>query len=182
MKKSNTQTETNKLTLNKLDNFDRDRGCFACGTNNPIGLKMEFYSDGQTVFSWLAVSRRLCGWRNIIHGGVITTILDEAMSWTAHHLIKKLILTKTIHVQFLHPLYVERKIRVEGRVTQINRKREAELTALIINDNGKKCALADGKFALLKPQTARRMGIIDETIIHNFEQHIEMSEQCDKLS
>ncbi len=89
MEKSNTQTAPNKLTLNKLDNFDRDRGCFACGADNPIGLKMEFYSDGQTVFSWLTVSRRLCGWRNIIHGCIITTIMDEAMSWTAHHLIKK---------------------------------------------------------------------------------------------
>jgi len=176
MEKSNTLTVTNKLTLNKLENFDRDQGCFACGVNNPIGLKMEFYSDGQTVFSWLTVSRRLCGWRNIIHGGIITTIMDEAMSWTAHHLIKKLILTKTIHVQFLQPLYVENKIRVEGRVTLITREREAELTALIINDSGKKCAQATGTFALLKPKTARRMGVIDETIIRNFEQHIEMSE------
>ncbi len=136
---------------------------------------MEFYSDGQTVFSWMTVSRRLCGWRNIIHGGIITTIMDEAMSWTAHHLIKKLILTKTIQVQFLHPLYVEKKIRVEGRVILISREREAELTAQIINDSGKKCAQATGTFALLKPKTARRMGVIDEKIIRNFEQYFEMS-------
>ena len=176
MEKSDTPPVTNKLKLNKLENFDRDRGCFACGVNNPIGLKMEFYSDGQTVFSWLTVSRRLCGWRNIIHGGIITTIMDEAMSWTAHYLIKRLILTKTIRVQFLHPLYVEKNIRVEGRVALITREREAELTAEIINDRGKKCAQAAGTFALLKPKTARRMGVIDETIIRNFEQHIEMSE------
>ncbi|MDM8541364.1 hotdog fold domain-containing protein [Desulfococcaceae bacterium HSG9] len=175
MKKSNALTETNKLALNRLENFDKDRGCFACGLNNPIGLKMEFYSDGQTVFSWLTVPQNLCGWRNIIHGGIITTIMDEAMSWTAHHLIKKLILTKTINVQFLHPLYVEKRIQVEGRVALINGEREAELTALIINDSGKKCAQATGTFALLKPKTARRMGVIDETIIRNFEQHIEMS-------
>ncbi len=97
------------------------------------------------------------------------------MSWTAHHLIKKLILTKTIQVQFLHPLYVEKKIRVEGRVTLISREREAELTAQIINDSGKKCAQATGTFALLKPKTARRMGVIDEKIIRNFEQYFEMS-------
>jgi len=181
MVKSNPLTVTNKLTLNKLDNFDRDRGCFACGTNNPIGLKMEFHSDGETVFSWLTVSPRLCGWRNIIHGGIITTILDEAMSWTAHHLIKKLILTKTIRVQFLHPLYVEKKIRVESYVTQITREREAELTALIINEKGHKCAQAVGTFALLKPKTARRMGVIDETIIRNFEQHIEMTDSAKKM-
>ncbi len=176
MKKNNCQTVTNQPTLNKLDNFDKDRGCFACGANNPIGLKMEFYSDGQTVFSWLTVSQHLCGWRNIIHGGIITTIMDEAMSWTAHHLIKKLILTKTIRVQFLHPLYVGKKIRVEGHVTRINREREAELTALIINDRDKTCAQAVGTFALLKPKTARRMGVIDETIIRNFEQYMEISE------
>jgi len=176
MTKSALRMTTDHPALSKLENFDRDRGCFACGANNPVGLKMQFYSDGDTVFSWLTVSPHLCGWRNIIHGGIITTIMDEAMSWTAHHLIKKLILTKTIHVQFLHPLYVEKDIRVEGCVTRISREREAELTAQIMNEKDEKCAQAVGTFALLKPKTARRMGVIDETIIRNFEQYMKMNE------
>lgn len=161
--------------LKALENFDQERDCFACGANNPIGLKMEFYSDGQTVYSWLRTPKSLCGWRNVIHGGIITTIMDETMSWTAHHLIKKLILTKSIQVQFLHPLYVEEKIQVEGRVNCISREREAELNARIFNKNGQKCAQAVGTFALLKPKTARRLGIIEESIIRNFERYMQQS-------
>ena len=162
-----------RATLQKIENFDGDRGCFACGMNNPVGLHMEFYTDGHTVFSWLKVPPQLCGWRHIIHGGIISTILDEVMSWTAHHMIKKLILTRSIQVEFLHPLFVEKEIRAEGRVRRLNSDREAVLAAEIINDSGKPCARATGTFALLTPKVARRLGVIEESIIRNFERFAE---------
>jgi uncharacterized protein (TIGR00369 family) len=162
-----------RADLKKLENFDAERGCFACGTDNPAGLHMEFYTDGVTVFSWLKVPPQLCGWRHITHGGIVSTILDEVMSWTAHHMIKKMILTRSIHVDFLKPLPVEQEIRAEGRVRQVNNEREAVLEAKIFNGNGTPCARASGSFALLTPRIARRLGVIEESIISNFERFID---------
>lgn len=158
-----------RSTLKKLNSFDSEQGCFACGEANPAGLGMQFYTDGETVFSWLRVPGRLCGWRRIVHGGIVSTILDEAMSWSAHHLIRKLILTKSIRVDFLHPLFVESEIRTEGRVLRRNSDREALMEAEIFDDGGKACARAEGTFALLTPKIARRLGFIEEPMIRSFE-------------
>ncbi len=161
-------TQNNRLT--ELENFDAGRQCFACGPDNPIGLHMTFFRDDNTVFSCLKVPRKLCGWQNILHGGFISTVLDEVMSWTAHHLIKKLILTRSITVDFLHPLYVETDIRAEGWINRLNSEREAILEARLVNSAEKICARATGTFALLTPKVARRLGILDEAIIQKFEQ------------
>lgn len=57
-----------------------DRRCFACGPENESGLRMTFeYGDG-TARAAIAPDRRFGGWCDIIHGGVVATMLDEAMA------------------------------------------------------------------------------------------------------
>jgi hypothetical protein len=51
---------------------------------------MDFYYADNAVFSWVSAPEHLCGWNNLLHGGVIATILDEIMSWTAIDILKKL--------------------------------------------------------------------------------------------
>lgn len=162
--------EKNQLT--KIQNFDTEGKCFACGPDNPFGLHMTFYRDEKTVYSWVNVPRQLCGWQNILHGGIISTISDEVMSWTAHHLIKKLIMTRSITVDFLRPLHAETDIRVEGWINHLKSERQAILEARLINSKEKVCAKATGSFALLTPKVARRLGVIDEEIIQKFERHL----------
>jgi uncharacterized protein (TIGR00369 family) len=159
--------------LKPIENFDSDRGCFACGPDNPVGLRMSFFTDGATVVSWLTIPAPLCGWRSVAHGGIVTTVLDEVMSWTAHHLIRRLILTKSIHVDFKRPLYTEREIRAEGYVHKLNTEREGVLRARIVDDSGRTCATSEGTFALLTPKVARKLGIIDESIVDNFERFLQ---------
>lgn len=167
-----TETEAgavDRSRLKRIANFDTDRGCFACGPDNPVGLRMAFFTDGSTVYSWLKVPAPLCGWRAVAHGGIVTTVLDEVMSWTAHHLIRKLILTKSIRVDFKRPLFTEREIRAEGMVHRLNSEREGVLRSRIVDEGGRTCAAAEGTFALLTPALARKLGIIDEAIVANFE-------------
>ncbi len=61
----------------------RDAHCFGCSQKNPHGLKMRFYTDDTALYSWLNVPTHLCGWDGIVHGGVLSTILDEIMGWSA---------------------------------------------------------------------------------------------------
>ncbi len=164
-----------KSNLIPLGNFDADGTCFACGPENSAGLHMHFHTNGETVFSWLKVPRHLCGWQNILHGGIISTILDEVMSWTAHHLIKKLILTRSISIEFLRPVYVESDLRAEGEIHCLKSEREAILNARLFNASEKICAKATGSFALLTPKVARRLGVFDETIIEKFERFFQPS-------
>ena len=55
--------------------------CFACGTENPIGLNLKFYVCGKYMCSDVALGKDYEGWENMAHGGIVSTLLDEVMSW-----------------------------------------------------------------------------------------------------
>ena len=54
----------------------RDHNCFGCSPVNASGLQMTFYANETAVFSKVTVPEHLCGWNNLVHGGVLSTILD----------------------------------------------------------------------------------------------------------
>ncbi|MCJ7602424.1 MAG: PaaI family thioesterase, partial [Desulfobulbaceae bacterium] len=89
---------------------------------------MHFFSDGDSVVSRVAVPDHLCGWGRVVHGGIIATMLDEIMGWTAIYLLKRLVLTKSLRVQFEKPLFAGDMLWLEGRVLEKRGEREALLT------------------------------------------------------
>lgn len=157
--------------LKPIKSFYEERDCFGCGTDNPHGLQMTFQSDGEQVVSRLTVPDHLCGWDNIIHGGIVATIHDEMMSWTAIQLLQKMILTKSVTVDFLKPLFTGRKIEARSRVhTEVN-AREAIVESSIFDDTGTCCSKGRGTFALITPEFARKQGLISEKAIQCFESY-----------
>jgi uncharacterized protein (TIGR00369 family) len=147
----------------------RDHDCFGCSPRNPSGLQMRFFSDGQAVYSQLSVPPHLCGWSNLVHGGVLTTILDEIMSWSAIHLLKRIALTQRLSVEFIQPVQVGSPLEVQGRVRRSPVKNDAVLEGVIFDARGNACARAVGEFKVFSPAVARRLGIADEASIRWFE-------------
>jgi uncharacterized protein (TIGR00369 family) len=58
--------------------------CFACGKDNPIGLKLEFQRDGEAVRARFVPTELYQGWPGIVHGGILLTMLDEAASYVSY--------------------------------------------------------------------------------------------------
>lgn len=55
--------------------------CFACGASNPSGLKLQFHVNGHgSVIADWTPSNIWEGFQGFIHGGIVSTVLDEAMS------------------------------------------------------------------------------------------------------
>jgi len=135
---------------------------------NTAGLKMTFATDGESVISSLKVPEHLCGWNNLVHGGVIATILDEIMSWTAIHLLKKIILTKSVSIEFVKPVYIGKMLTAKGRVLEVKSKREALLEGVIINDSNELCARSQGTFVLFSAEVAKRLNIMDAQGLETF--------------
>lgn len=152
-----------------LENFDPDRHCFACGADNPSGLKMQFESDGQRLYSQITVGSEHGGWRGIVHGGIVSALLDEIMSWTAIHLLQRLILTRSMEVSFRKPALVGHPLEVQGWIDQVDSDRKATMASVLVNAEGGVLAEGKGQFALLTPDTARRMNVIAPNIIDRFE-------------
>ena len=146
-----------------------DHYCFGCSSTNPHGLQMDFYYADNSVFSWLSVPEHLCGWNNLLHGGVIATILDEIMSWTAIYILKKFILTKKMTVEYIKPLAVGTKLTSKGMVFEIISDREAAIEGFLFDDRQRLCAQSKGIYALLGVDIAKKLKVVDEAAIKRFE-------------
>lgn len=138
--------------------------CFGCSPSNPMGLQMTFKSDDETVISELTVPEHLCGWSRLVHGGVITTILDEIMSWSAIYFLKCLVMTREMKITFLKSLYVGEQLRAVGRIVEQVDRHTVLLKGELFNRKGDLCATSDASFAAFSPKLAKRMGISQDEL------------------
>jgi uncharacterized protein (TIGR00369 family) len=159
------------LSLKPLPNVQNHK-CFGCSPDNPHGLKMKFYTDDKSIFSWVTIPEHLCGWNNLAHGGVISTILDEIMGRSMIYLLKSLGLTKSMTVEFQKPVFIGHELRVEGNVIEVRNQREAMIQGVIYTREGDICAKSTGTFVLVSADKIRKMGISSEDIVGWFEEFI----------
>lgn len=166
----------NKDGMVLLPNVD-NQNCFGCSPTNASGLKMKFYINQEMdrVTSWLSVPSHLCGWANIVHGGVISVILDEAMGWAGLVVLRKLVVSKSISVDFVKPLFIGQEISAEGWVGNVNSEREAVLESAVYNAAGEICATSTSVASLFSIETLRKMGIADEAMLGTMERFINIS-------
>jgi acyl-coenzyme A thioesterase PaaI-like protein len=92
-----------------------DQYCFACGRDNPIGLKLRFEYTDEGVVAQFIPAKEYQGFVNILHGGIITTLLDEAM---AHAVIAKgrQGVTARLEVKFKKPVVMDEMIVIKGQI------------------------------------------------------------------
>ena len=143
--------------------------CFACSPRNSAGLQMRFFTDEEAVFSRVTIPQHLCGWNNVAHGGVISTILDEVMSWTAMYLLKRVSLTQTMTVEFIKPVSSSTVMEAEGTVVELKGRRDAFMEGVLTNADGKVCATSTGTFKTFSPAVAQRLKIADEGLLTWFD-------------
>ncbi len=123
--------------------------CFACGTDNPIGLKLDFYRQGNSVCSDVVLSRNHVGWQNMAHGGIISTLLDEVMSWTVIYFKKAFSVTRRMHVRYLKPVPVGAELTAKGTITSDGKPRTCKAEAVLLDRQGNVLAKGEGEFAVL---------------------------------
>jgi uncharacterized protein (TIGR00369 family) len=145
-----------------------DHNCFGCSPVNPSGLQMKFRADQDTVYSDVTIPDHLCGWSNIAHGGVITTILDEIMSWAALHFLKRITMTKSMNIDFIKPVYIRNPLKAKGKVLEHTGKHDAVMEGILYNDKGVACAKSTANFAIFSPKVAKRFGIADDDSLKFF--------------
>lgn len=134
----------------KLNNRERDRMCFACGEDNPIslGLDFQFIDNNQVTASFIPVEEHQ-GYDGIMHGGLISTLLDEAMSKVIYMKGIKAV-TAELTVRFKKKVEIGNRLKVLGMIT----KRHGKLifTRAFLEDDDSKdnddnlYARAEGKF------------------------------------
>lgn len=120
--------------------------CFACGKDNVEGMQLKFYIDEEarrTVCEF-ELSQRYQGPPGHAHGGIIATILDEAMG-KVNKFRKVVALTKKMEIEYLKPVPLGKLLKVTGREQEV-RGREHINVAEICDDKGEVLARSTGTF------------------------------------
>ena len=125
--------------------------CFACGKNNAEGMHLKFtYDEDRDCFVCrFRLGKRYTGPPGHCHGGIIATILDEAMG-KVNKLRHVVALTSTITVDYLKPVPLNKPLRVESRELRV-RGRYHTNEAEILNSKGEVLARSKGLFIAIDP-------------------------------
>ena len=123
--------------------------CFACGKENPIGLHLEFNFDGEKLTTTKILPREFQGYERISHGGIVTTLMDEAMSKFVQMKYHKEGLTGRLEVRFHHPTPTEKILKITAW-EELKRRNIISTKATVELEDGTITAEATAKFAVVE--------------------------------
>jgi acyl-coenzyme A thioesterase PaaI-like protein len=92
--------------------------CFVCGRENPIGFHAEFYIEGERVVLEFTPQESHQGYPGIMHGGLVSTLLDETVGRSAF-LQNMWVVTAKMELRYRQPVPIGRKLSVVGWVTRV---------------------------------------------------------------
>jgi uncharacterized protein (TIGR00369 family) len=125
--------------------------CFVCGKDNPHGMHLKFSLDRERrhFVSHFRLGTRFTGPPGYCHGGIIATVLDDAMS-KLNKLRDLVAATSRMTVEYLKPVPLHRPLRVESREIG-KRGRRLTRVAEILDENGTVLARGRGVFVIIDP-------------------------------
>ena len=121
--------------------------CFACGHDNPHGMHLKFTQEGNRFVCNFRLGKRYTGPPGHCHGGIIATILDDAMS-KLNRLLEAWAATSRMSIEYLRPVPLNRPLEVWSHNVS---KRGRRLThrAEIRDEKGTVLARSRGIFIML---------------------------------
>ena len=125
--------------------------CFGCGRDNPDGMRLKFTLDqaARKFVARLRLPRRFQGPPGHAHGGIIATVLDEAMG-KVNRLRAVVALTSQMQVHYLKPVPLGKPLLVEGWEIR-KRGRKLVHAAELRNLQGQVLARSQGTFIMIDP-------------------------------
>lgn len=100
-----------------------DNKCFVCGKENPGGLQLDFSinREDESITAEFEPAKIYQGFVDIIHGGIISTVLDEAMVKLAFELGINAVTAK-MEIKFRRPVAPGEKLKITGRLIKKDKK------------------------------------------------------------
>ena len=128
--------------------FESYGNCFVCGENNLGGLRLKFEIDKErkTLHTIFFASPIFQGWDGIVHGGIISTLLDEAMAKLSYELGYNTV-TASLEIRFKKPAPILEPLLVYGEISEVS-KRLVKAKARVAKEDG--TILAEGKSTLIR--------------------------------
>lgn len=124
--------------------------CFVCGEANPLGLNLRFETDGRLVRTKFVPRPEHNGFKGVVHGGLITTVLDEIMFWACAVQTRRLSICAELNVRFLSPMPPAGEFVASAEMVANRKDRVYEAQAAMLDASGVALAKATGKYLPMK--------------------------------
>jgi uncharacterized protein (TIGR00369 family) len=126
--------------------------CFGCGGANDGGMKLTFTQDniGRRIVGRFVLGPRYQGGGGMGHGGIIATLLDEAMGKVCRFRDARAV-TAEMSIQYLKPVRVDEEITVEAFETGCEGQNIFQ-SGEIRNAAGDVLAKGSARFVVLRPK------------------------------
>ena len=133
--------------------FETYGNCFVCGESNANGLRLSFEIDKerQTLKTTFVANSTFQGWEGIVHGGIISTLLDEATAKLVYELGYQAV-TASLEIRFKKPAPILEPLSVYGEITEVG-KRLIRAKARVAKEDG--TILATGISTFVKNSPAK---------------------------
>jgi uncharacterized protein (TIGR00369 family) len=140
------------------------RSCFVCGESNPVGLKLRLETDGRIVQTRFTPRPEHVGFRGIVHGGIIATLLDEIMVWACAVQTGRFAYCAELKLRFVSPLQPGQEVIASAELAANRRNKLFEAKAELRNPDGAVLAGATGKYLPIKKAdlTAMATDFVDD--------------------
>ena len=113
--------------------IEDDKHCFACGDMNEYGLHADITTnDDNTSNCKITVPSRFQGWKGMVHGGIISTLLDEISIYACRKISLRGV-TAEIDVKFRKPVPIDTELELKAKVTEIRRKMVSVQAELLVD-------------------------------------------------
>ena len=138
-----------------MEKQPNSRMCFVCGIDNPIGLHLAFYTDdeGRCIARFRPRPEHQ-GYPGHLHGGIISTLLDEAMGRVLTPL-SVWAMTARLEVSFRKPVPLDQELTVSGELTR-SRTRAYEAQGQICLSDGTLLVEATGVYVRIPDEALER--------------------------
>lgn len=143
--------------MKKLRNpFDKSPAynCFGCSGKNELGLRLEFFEDGDEIVSTWNPESHFQGYTNMLHGGIQSTLMDEIASWVVFVKLKSGGVTSRLTTRFRRPVLMDQGA-IKLRAKLLEQKRNiAVIDVKLLNSKGELCSESVAEYFILTDEQA----------------------------
>ena len=129
------------------EKFCQGNVCWVCGNDNPHGLFIKSYWDGdESVCTWKAQDFYTAGWPSVLNGGIISGVIDCHCVLTAMAAYYKdqpkeiqdappyAFATGYLKVEFLNPTPIDKPIQIRAHIQEFH-ERKALVTCSLYSED-----------------------------------------------
>lgn len=138
------------------------RACFVCGESNAHGLNLRFWEDGDVVRARFTPDTEHAGFKGVIHGGILATVLDEIMVWACAVRTKRFAYCAEMTVRFLQPVAPGAELTAIGRLVEDRRGRILQASGELMDSSGTVVVSSTGKYLPIKDE---QTGVMAEDLV-----------------